>query len=1810
MGGTKILQNEISLLKDGTGIYISNLIGNLLNKSLMANNFISVKSVNNAVGIRAYNNSSIDIYYNNIRVQSLLPENDYAFDYYNYDNSGLDNVSILNNIFANYGGTHAATYRSTTGIANCDYNNLYSSGDKLVYMSEDYNTIEAWRTASNLDIHSLSLDPLYYSDFDLHVQQLALDSVGISVPNVDIDIDETIRNSSYPDIGADEFEPLLSDIGIIGIEPNSGCELSIDEEVLVTVQNYSIQSQTGFELTYILNDSISITETFNDTILPGKTSKYVFSELADLSKISVHQFKVYTDLIGDQNRYNDTLLYEVTNLPKFKISVTKDTSICMGSSIYISASSAKNYLWSTGQTYSSINVSPSVDTYYGVTATNGLGCVDSDSVQIKIRSLPETPVVTATGATEFCYGDSVILTSSIVENIKWKNGLANPTRTIFNTGHYYVMHTDSTGCSAKSNVVSVYEEPKAHIASLPYTSICSGDSIKLSIENGLTYTWSTGEITKSIYVSPMIPTTYSVTITTPVGCSYIDEVTIDVISSIEPGVVTEMLPFDGADELSIPLDLSWSPVSDATHYDVYIWPVDQPKPLNPAIRNLSSIRYKLYAGIIEYGGSYKWQVVSKYYGCQETQGAIQEFAIRHLPDVIVTDVQIPESVFAGETIDITWEVTNQGEGNTVHQHWVDRIYLSVDSIFDPSFVLGSVSNMTYLEPGQSYSKTASFKLPYNLDGNLYVFILADNNNTLLESDNENNKKSASEPLWIKINPPPDLFVNKIIVPKNVFSEQICDITWQIINKGYKTAKPGKWYDEVYISKSYNTAKRYKLGKFLHTGELDPDSTYSITKSVKLPIGIYGKHYFYVRTDLENKVYEHAYDGNNVGQSDSVNVILTPPPDLVVTSIKVPDSATNKSIIPIEWTVLNQGAASPSAKNWIDKIYLSSSPDTNLVGSYTYYQYRRQPSGLKAGLSYNVNKNIKIPDLIEPGRYYFYIKTDDTDEVFEYVNDSNNISRSDSIMIGIADWPDLQITSIQVPDSASTSEEIMLNYTLRNFGSADAITDIRKDRVAISLSKYTKSVFIKDIVYNAQKIAAGDSIICSHPITLPSGLKWGSGDYYLFVEADTEDNIYEHTNENNNVDSTDIYILPADRAILSINVPDSVYAGETLSFNWQVQNIGRAQTALTKWLESYKIYRTSNKSGFNTKPFEKRGPYKPGSGYSSGVSYRIPHGVSGIFEVEAYTGPDKNDPDKDNNRIISDTVNIILRDGPDLIVQDITIPDTAIAGQPVPLSWTVSNLGLGNTISGGWNDGIYLSSNPYLDIYIDKKIGVSNRLGNLNAGGSYTQNEVVDLPIWANGYYYIIIKTDYLSIMTNYGREYEHLAEHNNTKVIYMKIVQPPPSDLVVDSIWIPDSAITGDTISIDWRLTNHGPNKSQGKMTDMVYFSRDMEWDINDVFVGEVPLDTTINLGETINVNLTTELKGTSVGDYYVIVKTDNRNNIYEVNDNNNSLSSSEVLNVEVQQIYLNELVETTLENNESIYYRIEIPDSLDGKTLLTTLTGDSIFGANELYMRYGDVPTRVIYDYAHSNSFCGNQEVIDPIIKQGTYYFLIYGTTSNGVKQDISLVSQLLNFSVRKIQADCGGNTGKVTVEINGARFSDSTLFQLESGDIIIPSDTMIYINPTKVFITFNLKDSEIGVYDVVAEDRDEIAKLEGGFEVVEGTPYGLVTFMNHPSSVVLGNIFSIKVQYANEGNIDIPIKERIILSVSGAPVSYTVRDIDGSPAQLEMIFTEPNGPQHILRPGAIGSVIVFSRGIRLGGQRYKIKRQEVNYNIEVEEE
>jgi hypothetical protein len=120
---------------------------------------------------------------------------------------------------------------------------------------------------------------------------------------------------------------------------------------------------------------------------------------------------------------SDSVQVTVTLKTKPTITVTpQNTTICTGQSVTIIANGASSYGWNSGQTNSSITVSPVQTTTYKVSGTSN-GC-NSDSVSaiVNIDTVLVVSISRSPNVNVICEGDSITLTASGANIYTWTTG--------------------------------------------------------------------------------------------------------------------------------------------------------------------------------------------------------------------------------------------------------------------------------------------------------------------------------------------------------------------------------------------------------------------------------------------------------------------------------------------------------------------------------------------------------------------------------------------------------------------------------------------------------------------------------------------------------------------------------------------------------------------------------------------------------------------------------------------------------------------------------------------------------------------------------------------------------------------------------------------------------------------------------------------------------------------------------------------------------------------------------------------------------------------------------------------------------------------------------------------------------------------------------------------------------------------------------------------------------------------------------------------------------------------------------------------
>lgn len=229
------------------------------------------------------------------------------------------------------------------------------------------------------------------------------------------------------------------------------------------------------------------------------------------------------------------LFFKAWAQPHCKVLIFIYPDFCDNSMITLDAHTYGNvtppitYLWSTGETTSSISV-PNASGTYSVTITDAVGCMSTHSVDLLI------PQNFSIYIQEFnnCPGQTIILDVEWTQFEKplnvtylWSTGETTEYIEVPGPGTYSVTLTDpATGCSQVfTKTVDFLPGPMPVITGDSH--LCAGESSTLSVLGGPFdgYLWDpTSETTPSIDITA--PGTYTVTVTNSFGCTASDEITV------------------------------------------------------------------------------------------------------------------------------------------------------------------------------------------------------------------------------------------------------------------------------------------------------------------------------------------------------------------------------------------------------------------------------------------------------------------------------------------------------------------------------------------------------------------------------------------------------------------------------------------------------------------------------------------------------------------------------------------------------------------------------------------------------------------------------------------------------------------------------------------------------------------------------------------------------------------------------------------------------------------------------------------------------------------------------------------------------------------------------------------------------------------------------------------------------------------------------------------------------------------------------------------------------------------------------------
>lgn len=1180
-------------------------------------------------------------------------------------------------------------------------------------------------------------------------------------------------------------------------------------------------------------------------------------------------------------------------------------------------------------------------------------------------------------------------------------------------------------------------------------------------------------------------------------------------------------------------------------------------------------------------------------------------------DLAPQNITSDHTVSTGATFNFSYEIHNQGAGEPNNSQWLDRCYLSTSAFaLENDILMAEDWHYSSLEHGDYYAISHTVTLPSNITGGTYyLFVQTDVQNNVFEYDmEENNLLCMGQPIVVVM---PDLQIRILNSEDTLHAAAEEGISYYVANMDEGAIVNRTVVDRVYLSPNSDGTSATQIAETSHNLWLNPYDSIRKLRNVTIPENLQdGNYYLFVSTNVHHSLNESDLT-NNQSPIKQVYIHHLPLPDLVISSIEMPNTVTAGDTAVMSVLLQNQGDADVNVRNlsWQLGLAVGTRNYTCVIGVEN-----ADIETLSAGSTTTLQINVLIPPITTLDSGLFELTVNQNHGVTEanYSNNAYGFTRTIQPYLF-----DLAVTQFSLPAATVSGNNVTVSWTVENMGSAPSESwpmYVRNgssyqqaqgnqlpspwfDRVYLSVDSLFDDADLEMGSYAYSYVLnAGSTYTASMNCEIPLS---ASGDYYVLIVSDATGITYDG-DRTNNVQAQALVVTASalpDLRMETMQASDTLVTLDTYQIYYTVSNRGEHVTHSDQWTDAIYLNNQPTLQGaqqLGTKIHE--GLLNVNAQYMDEIQVTIPHIPAGDYYLIGYTNAMGQvvEMDGGTNNLFILPISVISCALPDLQIDTLVVSTAVTTGESYQINYTVSNRGEYVTRSNRWTDAFYLNSEPTLQG--TRHIGSKIHNGQLDINAHYTDAIQVVIPNVSAGDYYLIAYTDATEQVMEMDNE-------SNVYILPLSVVRPLPCDLTVLPPEIPSSANIGEEIQVSWNLQNVGYNMAQGNIKEAVYLSTDSVWSSDDIMLGSMTYFVNLTANSQTQRNATLTLQGVPAGDYYVVVRTNILNALNENSYTNNKAVSLMTLHVDYPSLYIDQEEHRQLNSGQTAYYKLEVGPEYEHQTLSCKLTSPIPNVSNGLYIAYSAAPSASNFDFSATVPYVQEQEILIPSLNQGTYYIMVTGQTSDNTSQNVTILASIINFEILSIDANSGSNAGSVTTQIIGAKFDTIMDFRLANSNGYLPAEKVFFNNSTESFVTFNLRDQETGVYDVVAELPGGIITIkEQSFVIEEGLPAELLSNIIAPASVRKGNTFTVTIEYGNNGSTDLNVSGLLLVCTSGFPIAFTTEGLAHNAYGLIFETAEPNGNPDVIRPGYFATKTIFVRATHTGSiklQLFPIRRQ-----------
>ncbi len=1008
-----------------------------------------------------------------------------------------------------------------------DHNNFYFAGADQLYKEislstfvQDTLTLQEVRDNYGLEINSLSTDPLYFSETDLHIGNAGLRGKGKAIPGITTDIDGETRQNP-PDIGADELGALSANLRPVVIENITGTleggkNIQLDYTVQNTGQlalatNWTDGIYLSTDAALSNDDTLLHTELVEQPLGLEPQGTYQRRVAFGLpTNVQAGTYYLLLDVNSEAksiegNDTDNTLSSVSLSISEAQLPDLQVTDIVTPSSEF--SGKAVEVSWTVTNSGNSITNQPWQDYIYFANVESALDGGPKDSLL----------VVKVASPTGLAPGESYTNTKQVNIPVRYSGTLYYRVRA---NGNQTLPEIDTTYTDngLTSSVITVTQSPLPDLAvtNLNFSGTAfSGETIPVN--------WTVENVGQQI--------TYR-TATQLFEEDWLNRANFNYWTD---RVYISRKPFYDEEEPTQRVVATYYRPTEELD-------VAQDYTINDSI-NFQDCDYgKYYVFVVANQDGYTFEL--DYDNNISVLDSV-EVVIDPKPDLVPEQLAVTNALSTGNFIDIDFTVANNGFSDTKGERIGDYFFLSALDTFivNQSKLLGSnFYRDTVVQDGQ-YSQQVVFELPYNLYGNLYLYHVTDYVDNICEIDGESNNINRI-PVNVSLSDQPDLVPEFVSFPANMVAGNAYSVVYRVQNSGPGDAAQTGWQDALFLNgvKS-RSARRQPV--------LPSGAGYQDTLRFTLPVqATEGTLELTLASDFQRSLVEFGGEDNNeVSAEVTVTRNSRAVADLAISNLNVTENdITAGDTVTLTYTITNESAATPQS-GWLDRLIILDDED-NTVLARDLRHFGIIENNQQSAESYRVVLPYNLA-----GDYRFGVTLNSNLDLPEY-NGNNN---DDFITKTVAAYipPDLEITDITFPGCCNrfALQEDTVELTVLNNGPGK-LDGLPVD-FQFALARDPQGTSSRTLANETVTLTlnSGNATTVQVPVKYPYDL---SGDYYAIAFTDRENKLFEGGQDNNNryatgytinVNNDPVSLRPSSLTITSTTDPKS---SKFLTVNYRVE----------------------------------------------------------------------------------------------------------------------------------------------------------------------------------------------------------------------------------------------------------------------------------------------------------------------------------------------------------------------------------------------------------------------------------------------------------------------------------------------------------------------------------------------------------------------------------------------------------------------------------------------------------------------------------